>query len=124
VAANSIRTKQNGSLHALWDGLLGASGASLNEVRGRAQKLVADPRLKKLGEDSASCLDPAVWVEEGYIICKESVYCKLTLDEVRAKESNPQAQLAALELSEEYMTRPARSLAKEPYREPIAWPRF
>jgi hypothetical protein len=104
---NSIRT-QSGNLHALWDGLLGGNGASLNNIRGRAQKIVGEAVLKKLGEDSASKIDPVVWVNEGHAICKEFVYCQLILDEVRNKEATPGTSLAAVELPAEYMTKGGR----------------
>jgi hypothetical protein len=109
---NSIRTKQNGNLHALWDGLLGSSNSSLNNVRGRAQKMVANPVLRKMGEDSAGQVDPAVWVGEGHAICKQFAYCQLILDEVQSKEANPAAALASLELPTEYLTK-AGGIAEE-----------
>jgi len=109
---NSIKTKQSGNLHALWDGLLGGAGISLNEVRGRAQKLISDSKIKKLGEDSASGIDPAVWVDEGHVVCKEAVYCKQILDEVTNKEFNPKVALATLVMTEEYMTNGGR-IARE-----------
>jgi hypothetical protein len=104
---NSIRT-QSGNLHALWDGLLGSNSASLNDIRGRSQRIVGDPRLKLLGEESASQVNPVVWVDEGHAICKEFVYCQLILAEVRSKESTPSVGLSAVELPTEYMTAAGR----------------
>jgi hypothetical protein len=100
---NSIHT-QSGNLHALWDGLLGSNSASLNEIRGRSQRIVADARLKLIGEESANQVNPAVWVDEGHAICKQFVYCQLILAGVRSKESTPNVELSAVELPTEYMT--------------------
>jgi hypothetical protein len=108
---NSIRT-QIGNLHSVWDGLLGGGDASLNDIRGRAQRIVGDADLKRLGEKSAEQIDPAAWVTEGHAICKEFVYCQLILDEVRSKESTPNAGLTSLELPEEYLTKGGR-IARE-----------
>jgi len=105
---NSIKTKQNGNLHALWDGLLGSNTSSLNTVRGRAQQIIGQQDLKKLGEASAAQIDASVWVDEGHVICKEFAYSRLILDEVGNKEASPKSALATLVMPTEYMKQAGR----------------
>lgn len=52
------------TLHSLWDGLLGYGG-SINDLRGRATRLLLDPKLNTLSEKSRKITSPFQWVEEG-----------------------------------------------------------
>lgn len=51
------------TLHSLWDGLLGYGG-SLNDLRARAARLLSDPELNALSEESLQVTSIAQWLEE------------------------------------------------------------
>jgi hypothetical protein len=99
---NRIPTKQRRNLHMVWDSLLGDE-MPLNEVRKRAQEITSDPDLKKAGEQAAASLQFDHWAQESHRICKEFVHCKQILDEVRAKEGDPNQKLTPIDLPESYL---------------------
>jgi hypothetical protein len=100
---NLIPTRQGRNLHALWDQFPGRGGDD-RTARTRALQILADESLVKLGQEAARELDEQVWLEESHELAVTAVYDREVLVFLRVQESGPaDAQLPALELSEEYL---------------------
>jgi len=100
---NAIPTEHNGNLHALWDDLPGGR-IKFNTVRGRAAAILADNRLKSLGEHAADQLDETVWMDESRTYAISTAYDDEVLTPLReAEDADDTGELEPLELSDEYM---------------------
>jgi hypothetical protein len=112
---NSIKTRQAGNLHALWDQFPGRDD-SLSGARNRAISDMADADQARL---AASNLDETVWLNESHALAKSTAYDDELLAALRKME------LAAngddeIDLSEEYLkgggARSASRLVQAGYR--------
>jgi hypothetical protein len=97
---NSVKTLQNGNLHALWDGLLGRDDA-FRAARNAALKLAADKKLSQLGQESQAQLDQVVWRDESHALATDHVYTKEVLDALRRMEAA--GAVEEISLSEDYL---------------------
>jgi len=100
--ANSIKTKQQQNLHAVWDGPLGPN-ERFERCRDLAIVLLGDVPPESLHETVA---DPKVeitkWLEEGVRLEREAVYVGEVRDEVTRAEATG-SELPAINLSAEYL---------------------
>ena len=99
---NKIKVKQSGNLHRLWDGLLGGE-QPLNDIRGRTTAILADTELLKAGQDAATKIDIADWLNESQQLAKTFVYSDLILDTVRKGEADPSHNLPSIDIPESYL---------------------
>lgn len=97
-----VKLTKTRNLHALWDSLLG-DDISLNDVRGRAAKLVSDPKLREVGEKASKDLKVNTWSEESHELAKSFTYDPLVLREVMKKESTPKEKLEPVVLPKGYL---------------------
>jgi hypothetical protein len=96
---NSVKTLQNGNLHALWDGLLGRDD-DFRAARNAALKLAADEELSRLGKESQSLLDQVAWRDESHRLSAANVYTSEVRDALRKMESA--GAVEEISLSEDY----------------------
>ncbi|HEY2414370.1 MAG TPA: S1/P1 nuclease [Pirellulaceae bacterium] len=97
---NSVKTKQNGNLHALWDGLLGRDD-EFRAARNAALKLAANEELSRLGKESQSVLDQVTWRDESHHLAAANVYTTEVIDALRKMEAA--GSVAEISLSEDYL---------------------
>jgi hypothetical protein len=97
---NSVKTKQNGNLHALWDGLLGRD-EEFRGARNAALKLAANEELNRLGKQSQWVLDEVAWRDESHAIAVDSVYTTEVIDLLRKMETA--GSVEEISLSEDYL---------------------
>jgi hypothetical protein len=97
---NSVKTMQNGNLHALWDGLLGRDD-EFRAARNIALKLSTDEELSRLGKESQSLLDQVAWRDESHGLATDYVYTKEVLEALRKMESA--GAVEEISMSEEYL---------------------
>lgn len=98
---NSIKTRQAGNLHSLWDGFLGRDD-SYRGTHNRAIGYLNDARYAAVARDAVGSLDPVVWSAESYALARSAVYDNEVLTAVRKMESagGPVEQIV---LSETYL---------------------
>jgi len=97
---NSVKTQQNGNLHALWDGLLGRDD-EFRAARNAALKLEADQELGRLGKESQDLLDEVAWRDESHALATDHVYTNEVLDALRKMEAANAVE--EISLSEDYL---------------------
>jgi hypothetical protein len=95
---NDIVLRQRGSLHRVWDGLLGED-VSLSGVQRQVDEWRADPYLARVRMAASTHLDVNSWIDEGCAIARTSVYVPAILSAVRrfettAAEGKPEVSLA------------------------------
>ena len=94
-----LNTPQGGSLHKVWDRILG-NGRTFNRLRRDASDLLSDDELNDCGNDCAMNLDPVVWMNESHQLAKDVAYGQAIIEAVvEAEESE---DLSRIELSQEY----------------------
>ena len=94
-----LNTPQGGSLHKVWDRILG-NGRTFNRLRRDASDLLSDDELNDCGNDCAMNLDPVVWMNESHQLAKDVAYGQTIIEMVvEAEESE---DLSKIELSQEY----------------------
>jgi hypothetical protein len=98
---NSVKTQQNGNLHALWDGLLGRDD-EFRAARNAALKLAADEELNRLGKESHSALDEIKWRDESHEIAKANVYTTEVVEALGRMEAGG-GPVEEISLSEAYL---------------------
>ena len=98
---NSVKTKQNGNLHALWDGLLGRDD-EFRAARNLALRLTADEGLNRLGKESQMLLDQVAWRDESHRLAEANVYTSDVLEALRKMEAGG-GGVEEIELTEEYL---------------------
>jgi hypothetical protein len=97
---NSVKTRQNGNLHALWDGLLGRD-EEFRAARNAALKLAASEALNRLGKESQSVQEEVTWRDESHEIAVDSVYTPEVIDLLRKMEAA--GSVEEISLSEDYL---------------------
>jgi hypothetical protein len=97
---NLVKTKQNGNLHALWDGLLGRDD-EFRAARNVALRLGADEGLNRLGKESQAVLDQMSWRDESHDLAVANVYTKEVLD--RLQEMEAAGSVEEISVSEAYL---------------------
>lgn len=98
---NSIKTRQAGNLHALWDRFPGQDD-SYTAARNRAIEWTADSDRARLGIQAAENLDPRAWVEASHELAKTVAYNAEVLTPLGAVEQSGR-DLAEIDLSEAYL---------------------
>ena len=93
--ANSIPTKQNKNMHALWDGLLGRDFSE-----GDANRRIAE--IQKL-EFSFLIMNPDHWLSESRNAAKSAVYTPEVLEPISVAMRAKSKTIAELDLSEAYL---------------------
>jgi hypothetical protein len=97
---NSVKTKQSGNLHALWDGLLGRD-EEFRATRNAALKLAANDDLRRLGIESQSVIDQVAWRNESHQLAVENVYTPDVVEALRKMEVA--GAVEEISLSEAYL---------------------
>ena len=62
------------NLHAYWDNLLGAPGATFADAELASREMAGDKVLMQRAEQSAKTIDPEDWIREGAAVAQEAVY--------------------------------------------------
>jgi S1/P1 nuclease len=83
---NEIDAGERGSLHALWDGVLGGDEPFVT-VEQKAAQLKADGVLVRAGEHARKDLTPARWLEEDCELARSFVYVPAVLSAVQRFEA-------------------------------------
>ena len=83
---NDVVLRGRGSLHRVWDGLLGED-VSLAGVERVVDAWQADPHLARVGAAASSHLDVNTWMDEGCALARNSVYVPAVLSAVRKFEA-------------------------------------
>ncbi len=83
---NDIVLGDRGSLHRVWDGLLG-DDVSLSGVQRQVDQWRSDPHLARVSVAAASHLDVNSWIDEGCAIARTSVYVPAVVSAVRKFEA-------------------------------------
>jgi len=105
--ANSIPTKQQENLHALWDSLLG-SRIDEGDVARRIKEIRANERgwvEAKLELRNKNATDPSKWIRESQTLGREYVYTTGVLNAVRAARRSGAKNVERVDLSPEYLKR-------------------
>jgi len=98
---NSVRTRQAGNLHALWDNFPGRSD-SYRDASNKALMFVADADHSTLGKEAAALLDARAWAHESLALAKSAAYDDEVLGALRRMES-ASGGVEQIELSEAYL---------------------
>lgn len=98
---NSIKTKQAGNLHSLWDGFPGQSDG-YRETRNQALAELAKPDLATLGVQASINLDEKVWLDESHAQAKSHVYTDEVLAALRRMEAAGD-MVEVIDLSQDYL---------------------
>ena len=97
---NSIKTRQHGNLHSLWDNFLGGK-IVYRTARNRAIALVNDPSKVKVGVTAAKQLDEKTWMDESHKLCEEFAYDTELTGNLRGHLTETEAP--AIQLTERYL---------------------
>jgi hypothetical protein len=103
--ANSIKTKQRGNLHALWDGLLGPDWDA-GDIRRRQKEIAEDPYLNFAAK--AAKTDATEWIMETSIIGLNRVYDNEVFGQIERAEKQPDPKLDEIDRSESYLREAGR----------------
>jgi hypothetical protein len=98
---NSIKTRQQGNLHALWDNFPGRSD-TFHDARNKAIAHNKDGDLLRLGAEAARNLDEKAWLDESHALAKSAAYDIQLLDALRSMEAAGGA-VQELMMSEPYL---------------------
>jgi len=98
---NSIKVRQQGNLHALWDNFLGRDDTT-NGPRNKAIEYIHDGELSQLGQKAAENLRENEWLVESHALAKEMAYSREVSAALRSIESTS-GQIAEIDLSEAYL---------------------
>jgi hypothetical protein len=98
---NSIRLKQRGNLHALWDGFPGEA-MEFRAARSRAIIYVQQQPWRTLGQSAVSELQQSAWLAESELFAKADAYAGEVLAAV-AKMEAAGGPPQEIELSERYL---------------------
>jgi hypothetical protein len=99
LGGNRIPLEQ-GSLHGLWDRLLGR-GQTLDQIHRRASALLANDDLHERGEKSSLNMKFASWIEESHDLADQSGYHQKIRNAVARAESS-EDDLKTIELPNSY----------------------
>jgi hypothetical protein len=91
---NDIRARDQGSLHQLWDGLLGED-TSLGFVTAQARRWRQTPALQPLAREARRSLDVETWLDEDCALARSSVYTPAVLSAVQSAEAAASVAAAA-----------------------------
>jgi hypothetical protein len=98
---NSVKTRQAGNLHSLWDQFPGAAD-DFREAHNKALSEMANQKLAALGTEAALRLDEKIWLDESHDLAKKYVYTEDVLQALRSMESIGET-VQPIELSEPYL---------------------
>lgn len=98
---NSVKTRQAGNLHSLWDGLPGRDDR-YRGARNRAIAYVEDPTHSVAGKRAGTMHDEITWRDESYALANRAVYDDEVLGALRAIESGS-GRFEEIALSEPYL---------------------
>jgi hypothetical protein len=108
--ANGIPLKQTRNLHGLWDSLLGKE-YDATEVRRRIRAIRNDGEIMAHGRDCLKrkhTLNPSTWLSESRAGALTHVYTPEILTPVRAVSRGLTRELAAIDVSDQYIRRAGR----------------
>jgi S1/P1 nuclease len=108
---NDILLTGRGSLHQVWDGLLGQE-TDYRQLGRAAQHLVSDPQLRRAALPASRELDANAWIDEGCGIARQFVYVPALLSSLQKREREPLAGKLELALGPAYIER-ARAVAEQ-----------
>jgi hypothetical protein len=96
---NDVLVREQGSLHLLWDGLLG-DDSSFGFVASAARRWRHTPELQSLARAARRSLDVQAWLDEDCALARSSVYTPVVLSMVQtadtgAAEAKPEVALDA-----------------------------
>lgn len=91
---NDIMLRERGSLHRVWDGLLGDE-ATPRALKAALVELRADRALWRVARLEAAQTSPAAWIDEDCDLARSAVYVPAVLSAVRRFEHEPPASPAA-----------------------------
>ncbi|MEM8945048.1 MAG: S1/P1 nuclease [Planctomycetota bacterium] len=102
--ANTIKVKQSGNLHALWDGLLGGR-VEEGDVNRRLASIATDDALHELATraDDPEVVLPGVWLDESERYALLCVYSKEVLQTVKAVQRGLTEEMPVINLSDKYL---------------------
>jgi S1/P1 Nuclease len=98
---NSVRTRQSGNLHSLWDGFPGRD-EGYRGARNRAIAYDEDDRFARLGKAAATLPDVITWRDESYDLAQRTVYDDEVLGALRKMEAGS-GRVEEIALSETYL---------------------
>jgi hypothetical protein len=70
---NSVKARQAGNLHSLWDGFPGRDD-SYRGARNKAIALIEDAQYQTAGKTAGATLDEIAWRDESYTLATSTVY--------------------------------------------------
>jgi hypothetical protein len=98
---NSVKSRQSGNLHALWDQFPGRDD-SYRAARNRAIELAGDQRFQQIRTDAAASLNEQDWRDESHGLAKFAAYADEVLATLRRMDEVG-AAVEGIDLSEEYL---------------------
>ncbi len=98
---NSVKTRQAGNLHSLWDQFPGAAD-DFREAHNKALSEMTNQERASLGTEAALTLDEKAWLDESHDLAKKHVYTDDVLRALRSLELVGDA-VQPIELSEAYL---------------------
>ncbi len=98
---NSVKTRQAGNLHSLWDQFPGAAD-DFREAHNKAVSEMANQELAELGTEASLTLNEKAWLDESHDLAKSHVYTDDVLQALRLMESTSDG-VQPIELSEAYL---------------------
>lgn len=98
---NSVKLRQAGNLHSLWDQFLGSDDA-YRATRNKALALIAKEELAAAGGEAAMVLVPETWARESHELGKSTVYNPEVMSALRGAEQAG-GEFRPLNLSESYL---------------------
>jgi hypothetical protein len=98
---NSIKTRQVGNLHALWDQFPGQSD-TYQAARNKAIAYVNDASFAQIGSEAAAVLDAEAWSAESHALAKSAVYSDDVMAALKAMEAGS-GVVEQIELLEDYL---------------------
>jgi hypothetical protein len=105
---NDILIEGRGSLHRVWDGLLGEETSS-GALEQKLQELRTDRHLSKLGAAAARNLDLDRWIDEGCELARSAVYVPAILSSVQELERERGEGKPQVRLRQSYVDAAART---------------
>jgi hypothetical protein len=120
---NEISAGERGSLHALWDGVLGGD-EPFASVEHKAAQLKADAILTRAGQHARRDLTPARWLDEDCELARSFVYVPAVLGAVQRFEAEGRAGKPELALPQSYVdtaTATSRERAAQAAARLAAW---